>query len=126
MTTHSLGDPIAAAEEELLLAMLSGNRVIVDRLMDKAPIVTIQADAVTDMMADVTLFRTGRLRFSKLEPSELQVTRHPTSAVVSARLDIAGELDGEPFVCAVRFVRAWRKRPRGWRVMAVHLTPVVE
>ena len=124
--SYSLGDPIAAAEEELLMAMLTGDRATFDRLMKNAMVVMVKTDTVTNIMADATLFAKGRVRFSKLEPSEQQMTRHPTSAVVSGRLDVAGESNGKPFRGAVRYIRAWHKRPRGWRVASVHLSPVDE
>jgi len=124
--TYPVGDPIAALEDELLLAVLTGNRPAYDRLMDHAQVVMVKTDAVTNIMADATLIGTGRLRFSKLERSEQQVNRHPTSAVVSGRLDVAGNLDGKPFAGAVRYSRFWRKLRKGWRVVAVHLSPVAE
>jgi len=108
------------------MAMLTVDRATFDRLMNNAMVVMVKTDTVTNIIADITSFGKGRLRFSKLQPSEQQMTRHPTSAFVSGRLDVAGELDGTPFGGAVRYSRFWRKLRKGWRVVAVHLTPVVE
>jgi len=121
-----LNDPIIALEEELALAMLMHDLATFDRLMDNARVVTIETDAVTETMADVTLFKTGRLRFSRLEASEQHVVRHPDSAVVSSKLEVAGTVDGKPFSGALRCNRAWRKLRKGWRVVSVHVSPAVE
>ena len=118
-------DPIAQAEEELRRAMLAGDLATLDRLIDGELVFTTEGGAATDRVADLELYRTGRLRLTKMTPSEQRVRRYGTSAVVSVKMDVAGTFDGKPFGGAFRYTRLWNQRAEGWRVVVGHVSPVL-
>ena len=121
-----LDDLITELEEELRHAMLAGDAKTLGRLMGEALIVTTETDPLAEKVADLDLYRTGRLRLTKLEASERVVRRHDSMAVVGARMDVAGTLDGQPFGGAFRYSRLWRHSRKGWRVIVAHVSSVVE
>jgi len=117
-------DPIARAEEDLRRAMLAGDLATLDRLIDGEMLFTTQSGAVADKVADLELHRTGRLRLTKMAPTEQQVRRRGSLAVVTVKMEVAGTFDGVAFGGTYRYAHLWTQRVEGWRVVVGHVSPV--
>ena len=105
MSIDPIRDPVLTAEAELRSAMLAGDVDALDRLLDADLVFTGLDGRVIGKAADLDAHRTGRLRLSRLDPSERHVVRCGPTVVVSVRVDLAGTYDGEPTGGAYRYTR---------------------
>jgi len=119
-------DPILAREEELRQAQLAGDVEALDRLLDDALVFTTLEGAVVGKSDDLRLHRSGRLRITRMDPSDRHVLRLGPTAVVSVRMNAAAVVDGNLMEGALRYTRVWCERPDGWRVVAGHMSIVPE
>jgi ketosteroid isomerase-like protein len=119
-------DPILAREEELRQAQLAGDVEALDRLLDDALVFTTLEGAVVGKSDDLRLHRSGRLRITRMDPSDRHVLRLGPTAVVSVRMNAAAVVDGNVMKGALRYTRVWCERPDGWRVVAGHMSIVPE
>ena len=124
MSIDPIRDPVLTAEAELRSAMLAGDVDALDRLLDADLVFTGLDGRVIGKAADLDAHRTGRLRLSRLDPSERHVVRCGPTVVVSVRVDLAGTYDGEPTGGAYRYTRVWCERPEGWRIVAGHMSAI--
>lgn len=118
-------ETILRHEAALRQAMIAGDVAALDRLIDEALVFTTQAGAIVTKQADLNAHRSGILRLSTLDPSEVRVQLYAGTAVVTVRMKVAGMYDGARFAGTFRYTRVWCERPDGWRVVAGHVSQVV-
>jgi ketosteroid isomerase-like protein len=119
-------DPILACEAALRQAQLDGDVAALDRLIDDALVFTTLEGTVVGKADDLDLHRSGRLRITRMDPSDRHVLRLGTTAVVSVRMEAAAIVDGVAVSGAMRYTRVWCERQDGWRVVAGHMSHVQE
>jgi hypothetical protein len=87
-------DPILAAEAALRAAQLAGDVGALDRLLDDGLVVTGLDGAVVGKADDLALHRSGRLKVTRMDPSDTRIVRLGPVAVVSVRMEAAAVVDG--------------------------------
>lgn len=109
-------------EEQLRQAMLASDVGALDTLLAQDLIFTNHLGQCLGKEADLTAHQSGALSISQLEPSEQQIKLIGGSvAVVSVRMRISGQYDGQPTGGDFRFTRVWSPSPSGqWQVVAAH------
>jgi ketosteroid isomerase-like protein len=117
-------DSLLASEAALRRAQLAGDVAALERLVDDALVFTGPDGALYGKRDDLDAHRQGWVRITRLEPSEERVQRFGGVAVVSVRMEMAGEFRGAPFAGPFRYTRVWCERPGGWRVVAGHVSAV--
>lgn len=117
-------DPILAYEAQLRQSQLTSDVAALDRLLDDALMFTALDGTVVGKAADLDLHRSGRLRITKLDPSDRHVLRLGAIVVVSVRMQAEATLDGVAMSAALRYTRVWCERRDGWRVVAGHMSVV--
>jgi hypothetical protein len=117
-------DPILAAEAALRAAQLAGDVGALDRLLDDGLVVTGLDGAVVGKADDLALHRSGRLKVTRMDPSDTRIVRFGPVAVVSVRMEAAAVVDGAAVSGPLRYTRVWREAPGGRRVVAGHMSPV--
>jgi len=115
-------DPILTGETALRQAQLDGDVAALDRLLDEALQFTGLDGQVVGKADDLSLHRSGRLRITKMDPSDRKVLRLGSIAVVSVGMDAAATIDGVAMSGPLRYTRVWCERPDGWRVVAGHMS----
>ena len=109
---------IEQAEDQLRAAMLRSDTSSLDALIDDE-LVFVGADGgVYSKSDDLALHRSGEERISLLDAAELHIQAGPDMAVVSVLATMAGVFQGHAFQGRFRYLRVWRKRASGWRVVA--------
>jgi hypothetical protein len=117
-------DPILAAEAALRAAQLAGDVGALDRLLDDGLVFTGLDGAVVGKADDLALHRSGRLKVTRMDPSDTRIVRLGPVAVVSVRMDAVAVVDGAAVGGPLRYTRVWREAPAGWRVVAGHMSAV--
>ena len=117
-------DAILACEADLRAAMLDGDADALEGLLDDALVFTALDGRVLGKAEDLDAHRSGRLRLTRLDPSDCRVVRFGATAVVSVRMDVEATVDGRRADGAFRYTRVWCERPAGWRVVAGHMSAV--
>ncbi|MEP6781089.1 MAG: nuclear transport factor 2 family protein [Gemmatimonadaceae bacterium] len=118
-------ETIQRLEADLRAAQLSGDVDALDRLIDDTLLFTGPDGSLATKADDLVLHRSGAVRFSTYEPSELQwqaVT--PDVVVVALRTRLAGFFHGQSFAGDYRYTRVWARRGDGWRIVAGHVSAV--
>jgi ketosteroid isomerase-like protein len=117
-------DALHVAELALRRAQLAGDVAALDRLLDDALFFTGPDGALYTKAQDLDAHRHGWIRITRLEPAEERVERFGEVGVVSVRMEMAGEFNGEAFAGPYRYTRIWRRSAGGWRVVAGHVSAV--
>jgi ketosteroid isomerase-like protein len=121
MTTD---DEILACEAELRRAQLAGDAGILDRLLDDALLFTSLDGTLASKSDDLSLHRSGRLRITRMDPSDRHLLHLGATSVVSVLMNAEAIFDGVPVTATMRYTRVWHKRPEGWRLVAGHMSAV--
>ena len=119
-------DDIAAVEAELARAMLVGDVGSLDRLLDERLLFTGPTGIVFGKQDDLAVHRSGAQRMTRLEVESMQIVRHGPVAIVTARTRLAGVFEGKSFEGLYAYSRTWLAGERGWRVVAGHVSAIVE
>ncbi len=108
---------MAALEEQLRQAMLASDLEELDALIDPDLLFVLADGTVVDKQADLDAHRSGRVRITKLDPSDQRIAVHNSAAVVTVLMAATGTFGGVPFEGRYRYVRFWCETATGWRVI---------
>lgn len=111
-------------EEQLRRAQLNSDVAALERLLDDELVFTTLDGSVVGKDDDLELHRSGRLRISKMEPSDFRVLHLGTVAVVNVRMEAEAAIDGVRSSGLLRYTRVWAQRSDGWRIIAGHMSVV--
>src|SRR5882724_11310882 len=120
----SIDDEILACEAELRHAQLTGDVAMLDRLLDDLLVFTNIDGTLASKGDDLSLHGSGRLRITRMDPSDRQLLHLGATSVVSVRMNAEAVMDGVPVTATLRYTRIWHKRPNGWRLVAGHMSTV--
>jgi ketosteroid isomerase-like protein len=120
----SVDDQILACEAELRNAQLTGDVAVLDRLLDDLPVFTNIDGTLSSKSDDLSLHRSGRLRITRMDPSDRQLLHLGATSVVSVRMNADAVMDGVAVTATLRYTRIWHRRPDGWRLVAGHMSTV--
>lgn len=62
--------------------------------------------------------RSGKVRYERIEPEELQVRAYGTTAVITGKAQVSVVSDGQPKSIVLRFTDVWVKRGGRWQMVA--------
>lgn len=120
--THELIHQLEAA---LRAAQLSADVDGLDRLIDDALLFTGPDGSLVTKTDDLATHRSGAVRFTSHEPSDMRWQTVTTDVVVVAlRARLAGFIHGQPFAGDFCYSRVWARRGIEWRVVAGHVSAV--
>ena len=126
LDTDASDDSLHTCEAALRRAQLAGDAAVLERLVDDELVFTGPDGAIYGKEDDLDAHRQGWVRITRLEPSDERLQRFGRIAVVSVRMEMAGTFKGAPFAGPFRYTRMWCARANGWRVVAGHVSAVVE
>jgi hypothetical protein len=115
-----------ACEMALRRAQLTGDVGELDRLVADELVFTGPNGAVYSKHDDLDGHRRGIIRITRLEPSEERIQHFGNIAVVSVRMEMSGTFEGAPFAGPFRYTRVWRADGDSWRIVAGHVSAVLE
>jgi hypothetical protein len=79
---------------------------------------------VVGKAGDLALHRSGRLRITRLDPSDRRIPHLGTVVVVSVLMQASAILDGGEVSGPLRYTRVWCERADGWWMVAGHMSAV--
>ena len=120
----TVDEEILACEAELRQAQLAGDVAVLDRLLDDRLLFTNIDGTLAGKSDDLSLHRSGRLRITKMDPSDMRVTHLGDTSVVSVRMDAEAVINNAPVSATLRYTRVWNKRSGSWRLVAGHMSTV--
>ena len=121
-------EEINQLELKLQQAMLDSDVDALDSLIDDQLLLTNFLGAKMGKQDDLELHRKQLVEIKDLTLSDLQIQILPpsTTAVVTVAAHIVGSFLGDSFEDTLRFTRVWHQDDKGWRVIAVHSSSVVQ
>jgi ketosteroid isomerase-like protein len=120
----SIDDEILACEADLRHAQLTGDAAVLDRLLDDLLVFTTIDGTLASKSDDLSLHRSGRLRITRMDPSDRHMLHLGETSVVSVRMNAEAVMNGVPVTATLRYTRVWHKRSDGWRLVAGHMSTV--
>ena len=117
-------EEIRKQEEALRNAMLQADIPQLEKLMHEKLIFHIPRGVRISKEMDLDNYCSGKMKLMKLEFLDQQFALHEHTAVVSTRLEMAGDFAGEEFSGIFLFLRVWSKVAHGWQVIAGGSSPL--
>jgi len=111
-------------EEELREASLKGNVAFFEAHWDDNYVRTNSFGVLLTKPEALKNYKTGNLKYSRLEFGEDRVFPHGDTVVVSARVTVKGQYESMPLDGVFRHTRVWKKQPDGWKVIAYHASRI--
>ena len=109
---------IISCEDQLRSAMLAGDVVALDRLIDDDLAFISHEGAVVGKAADLAAHAARTLQLTHMAPSDSRIRRYGDVAVVTVRMAVKGTYADVPFDTAFRYLRVWHLRDGAWRIVA--------
>lgn len=120
-------DEPADADRRFFSALLAGNLGALDDLLTPDFLmIDIARGSEVAKEAFLGAMRTGQVSFEKIEPAETRVRVHGTTAIVTGRTAMSGEMAGEPFSVKSRYTHVFVVEDGRWRLVAAQGTPIAE
>jgi ketosteroid isomerase-like protein len=115
---------IVAHEDALRHAMLAGDVVVLDRLIDDDLAFSTLTGDIVGKAADLEAHASRTLQLTTMIPSETRIRLYGDVAVVTVRMAAAGTFAGAPFDSVFRYLRVWHRSGDGWRIVAGGMSAV--
>lgn len=112
------------AEENFQQAQLHSDVVGLDNLLHPDLIFVGPDGMLGDKSSDLDAHRSGLIRLDLLEPEDLVVRVADGVGVTVLTARLAGEFASQHFSARMRYTRAWGWSPKGWRVVAAHISTI--
>ena len=125
MMEEEVSKRLRDAEERLRMAMLHSDVAALDELLAPGLVFTSHLGQVVGKDDDLAFHRSGVLRLRQLEASEQRIAVHGDVAVVCVRMQLVGELCGQPLNETLRYTRIWSLGPI-MQVIAGHASLVAK
>jgi len=85
----------------------------------------IHADGqMTDKVQTVNAFKSGQVRITSFDLSDLKVRVYDDAAVITGKADVKGTVGGQDISGLIRFTRVWVKKDGRWQAVAYQQTYV--
>lgn len=124
--TESVETQILKAEECLRQAMLASDVSILNELLAPEIIITSHLGGLLTKQDDLSAHESGLIKIRELNPSEQQIQIYGEVAIISVRMQLLGDYDGNPANGDFRFTRVWAISASGtWHIVAAHIGIVV-
>lgn len=115
---------VLAVDEARRLAMLRGDAAALDTILAEDATVYWGDGTADDKASTLSLVRTGRLQYSRLDYDSTRVRLYGSAAVVTGRARVQLESDGQGMTHSVRVTRVYVRRAGRWELVAVQTTRV--
>ncbi len=126
-TDHDLAATLIALERTWAEAELAADTTTMRRLLaDDLVATTFYGVMIQDVDAVVAAPLDPALSLRTIQQSDLQVKRlGPDLAMVTGRADMDWAFNNTPLPAAMRYTRLYQHQRGTWKVIAVHVSPVV-
>lgn len=120
--TETVKTQIINAEERLRQAMLASDVSVLNELLASEIIITSHLGELLGKQDDIAAHESGLIKIHELKPSEQRIQIHGEMAIVSVRMQISGNYNGNPANGDFRFTRVWTISSSGtWHIVAAHI-----
>jgi ketosteroid isomerase-like protein len=109
---------IRQMEERLRSAVLSGNVVELDALIDDRLLFVGPDGGVYSKADDLELHRSGAERITRFDLEEVLIELHGATAIAIVQANLAGVFKGQAFDGHYRYIRTWLRKEQSWRIVA--------
>jgi hypothetical protein len=116
--TAATGDVVKAAELKRFEAAEKDDLDLLGKLLGEDLTYTHSTGALETKTQFLDALRSGKLKFKKIEPSDLQVRVYGATAIINGTAKLAVVSDGQPKDVNIRFTDVWVNRAGRWQMVA--------
>jgi Domain of unknown function (DUF4440) len=115
-----------AAEDVFFQALVQADDAMLDRVLaDDFVIVDVMEGGVTNRADFLAAVSAGQVTFHRVDPTDRQVRRYDSTAVVIGRTDMSGAVGPEEFTIASRYTHVFRYADGiGWQLASAQGTKI--
>jgi len=117
---------VLVVDDARRMAMLHSDVKALDALLAEDVIIFWGDGTTDDKASTLELFRSGRLRYSKLDYDNTRVRIYGDTAVVTGNARVQAQADDHPIQHLVRVTRVYVNQHGQWRLVASQTTRVAE
>lgn len=119
-------EQIKKLEQDWANAVAKGDSSAIEKYEASDIVNTDPAGRVTDRAQDVQDVKSGDLKFTSLQLSDMQVHMYGNTAVVTGLGDLKGSFKGQDISGTYRFTDTWVNREGKWQCVATESTKVMQ
>ena len=117
---------IEGLEQDWRQAILSANLQAIDHLLAD-DYLGVTANGTLETKADLlAMRRSGTVKFSQLDLSDLKVRVYGDTAVVTSKAEVAGSNGGTDISGRYRYTRVYNRRDGQWRIVSFEASRIAE
>jgi len=117
-------DPLAA-DRLFFASLISSDVPALDQILtDDFLIIDVMSGAETSKAAFLDVFRSGQLKFEKIDSLEARVRQYDKTAVVTGRTRMSGRFGETAFAVSSRYTHVYVEQQGRWRMASAQGTPI--
>jgi len=111
-------DEILELENHLYTAIQNNDTAHLDYLLHDSLLFINPHGQVLTKILDMETYRSGALKIDSAVADQQEISMIGDAAVVSARIQLHGQYDGESFDGVFRYLRVWKMFGSEWKIIA--------
>jgi ketosteroid isomerase-like protein len=126
MDNNEIVEQVKTVEEELRIAIIASDVVVLERLLADDLVFTSHTGQVVKKADDLSAHKSGIFKIKKIAPSEQDIRCIKEDIViVTVKVYIEAEFDGNIDKSNLRYTRIWQLNSSiGWQIVAGHASVV--
>jgi len=118
-------DPLAI-DRQFFASLIEADLQALDGLLaDDFMLIDVMSGSEITKSSLLAVMGSGQVKFEAIEPAENLVRLYQTTAVVTGRTQMKGQLGDAPFSVSSRYTHVYVAQQNGWRLVAAQGTHVL-
>ena len=112
-------------DKQFFAALIAGDAQALDHiLVDDFILVDVMSGSEITKPAFLAFIGSGQIKFESIEPAENRVRLYQTTAIITGRTQMKGQLGGAPFAASSRYTHVFVVQRGGWRLATAQGTQI--
>jgi hypothetical protein len=114
-----------ATERQFFTALSAARVEELDRIMaDDFILIEVMGGSEITKTSLLAAIRSGQLKFGPIEPADVRVRIYQTTAVITGRTQMSGQLGETPFATESRYTHVYVEEQGRWRLVTAQGTQI--
>lgn len=115
---------VIAADDRFFRSLVAGDIDALVNLLDDDFLLIDLTGALSSKSAMLNAIRSGALRFDGIDPQDQSVRFFDSTAIVTGRTQMKGQLGASPFTVGSRYTHVFVERDGNWTFVSAQGTPI--
>ena len=112
-------------DKQFFAALIAGDAQALDHILtDDFTLIDVMSGSEITKPDFLAFIGSGQIKFESIEPDENRVRLYQTTAIVTGRTQMKGQLGGALFAASSRYTHVFVDQRREWRLATAQGTPI--